>query len=294
MKKIILLLPAFVMAITAHTQPDPDNILVGKRQQPAVLLVGTFHFAYYNFDAHKTDTSQQVNILSPKKQEEMQELLRYIGQFKPTKIAVEGGRNTGYLMSRYRAWKKGKPLGKDETEQIGFRVMDQFSLDTIYGVNDVTLLYDLYDGKDSLSFRPVLDSIFLDWDFRSDDTISRLYKQHYRAGDSLALRMTLLDYFRYSNTDKNLDRGFGAYLNGDFNLGDTRGADALALHWYSRNLRIYRHIQQIVSSPEDRILVLFGRGHIEILKHLFECSPQFNLVKFGELKMPPPTGPARH
>jgi hypothetical protein len=282
---MLILATGFSGAYAQKKGPNPDSILVGNRKQPAIFLIGTFHFAYYNFDAHKTSKDEQVDILSKQKQDELKQLLEYIYKFKPTKIAVEGGRNTGYIMNRYRAYIRGeKPLGKDEIDQIGFRLMDQFKLDTIYGVDDNTLLYDFYDGKDSLAFRPILDSMYTDWDFESNDTISKLYSTYFKANDKLALKMPLLDYFKYTNTDKILDRGFGAYLNGDFTLGDTRGADALAVHWYSRNLRIYRHIQQITTSPDDRILVLYGRGHVEILKHLFQCSPQYKLIKFGELK----------
>jgi hypothetical protein len=285
MKKLFTSLLVILSTIAALAQPNPDSILVGKRKQPTVFLVGTFHFAYYNFDAHKTAKDAQVDILSEQKQKEMKELMEYIYKFKPTKIAVEGGMNTGYLMNRYRAYVNGeRPLGKDEIEQIGFRLMQKFNLDTIYGVNDDPLLFDLYNGKDSLVFRPVLDSIYADWDFNANDTLSKLYKDYYNWDDQLAMKMSLLKYFKFLNSDKVLDRGYGAYLVGDFKLGDTRGADALAMHWYSRNLRIYRRIQQITTSPDDRILVIFGSGHIQVLKHLFECSPEYKLVKFGDLK----------
>lgn len=264
---------------------NPDDILVGKRKQPSVLFVGTFHFAYYNLDAHKIDKDKQIDILSEQKQKELAELLDYISKFKPTKIAIEAGSNTGYLMHRYREWKSDKrKLSKDEIEQIGFRLLDRFKLDTLYGINDQPLLYDLYDGRDSNTFRPVLDTIYNDWDFQSEDVISKLYTEYYNNNDELNKNMSLLNYFKYANSDKSLNRGFGAYLVGDFKLGNTRGADALAMHWYSRNLRIFRHLQQITNSPDDRILVLFGKGHVEILKHLVECSPEYKLVKFGDLK----------
>jgi hypothetical protein len=289
MKKLYLLLIVLAYStITLYAQkniPDPDDILVGNRKQASILFVGTFHFAYYNLDAHKTDKDKQIDILSVQKQKELTELLNYIAKFKPTKIAIEAGRNTGYIMHNYRAWKRGeRPLTKNEIEQIGFRLMDRFKLDTVYGVDDGTILYDLYDGKDSNCFRPVLDTIYADWDFQSNDTISKLYSANYKNNDVLNKKMTLLNFFKYFNTDKSLNRGYGAYLVGDFKLGDTRGADALAMHWYSRNLRIFRHIQQITNSPNDRILVLYGKGHVEILKHLAECSPEYKLVKFGELK----------
>lgn len=215
----------------------------------------------------------------------MEELVAYLKKFRPTKIAVESDKNTGYIMKRYRAFKKReKPLGRNEIDQIGFRLMETFNLDTIYGVDAETLAHDLQTGKDSAAFRPMLDSMYADWDFISDDNISKRYEQYYKADEQLALSTSLIDYFKYTNSDKILNREFGAYLVGDFTLGDVRGADALSIGWYNRNLRIYRHIQQITTAPADRILVIFGRGHIQILKHLFECSPEYKLIKFGELK----------
>ncbi len=289
MKKIVpfgmfLLLGAAVL----HAQsspPDPDDILVGGRKLPSVLLVGCFHFAYRNLDVHKVAEEDQVDILSPGKQNELQELLAYIGKFKPTKIAVERERDTRAIMDQYREYRAGtRPLGKDEIEQIGFRLMERFDLDTLYGVNDVSLAYELYEDKDSLRFRTLLDSIYADWDGASTDSVSARYSRLFTAEDRMEKTMTLLECFQYSNSDKALNRGHGAYLVGDFTLGDTRGADGLAMHWYSRNLRIFRRIQQIAVSPDDRILVIFGGGHIPILKHLFECSPEYRLVKFGDLR----------
>jgi hypothetical protein len=264
---------------------DPDSILVGDRKLPEVFLVGTFHFAYYNLDAHVTSADQQVDILSPQKQAEMNDLLEYIYKFRPNKIAVESGPITEYLINKYRRYLNGEyTLGKDEREQIGFRLMQKFNIDTIYGVDVQPVVNEIYMIKDSLAIRPVLDSIFADYDFRSNDTISMLYKEYNEHDDLIATQMPLLDYFKYTNSDKVLNRGFGAYLNGDFKLGDFRGADALSMFWYNRNLRIFRRIQQITTSPDDRILVLYGSGHMQILKHLFECSPQYKLVKFGELE----------
>ncbi|MFD2919256.1 DUF5694 domain-containing protein [Terrimonas rubra] len=272
------------ITLTAQKPVDPDNILVGNRKQPTVFLVGSFHFAYYNLDAHKTDKDKQVDIKSKKKQKELAVLLDYIARFKPTKIAVEGGRNSGYLMNRYRQYRAGtRELRAEETEQIGFRLMERFNLDTIYGTDDIPFVSSLSNSKDSMLYRPLIDSIYQDWDFRSDDSLSRLYKKFYEYKDELAVKMPLLDYFKYINSEKVLNRGYGAYLVGDFTLGNTRGADALAMHWYNRNLRIYRHIQQITTSPDDRILVLYGAGHIQLLNQLFECSPEYNYIKFNEL-----------
>jgi len=278
-----LLVLFFSLPLAAQQVPDPDDILVtGPR--PQVLLVGTFHFAYYDLDAHVTDKDKRVNVMEPKRQQEIRELVEYIARFKPTVVAVEAGPNTGWLMKRYRDYQRTDSLPRaDEREQIGFRLMKRFGLDTLYGVDAPTLLSDLWDHRDSLQLHPILDSIYADWDFTSDDPISQRYKAYYRSMDEYHVNHTLLESFLYHNADKTLDRDYGAYLNGDFKLGRYRGADGLAMHWYARNLRILRNIQELHLKPTDRLVVIFGAGHMGVLKHLIECTPEFQLVKFGEL-----------
>jgi hypothetical protein len=66
--------------------------------------VGSFHFAYYNLDVYKVGKDHQVDIPSVQKQKEMEELVKYLSNFKPTKIFIKAGINTGYIMKRSRAF----------------------------------------------------------------------------------------------------------------------------------------------------------------------------------------------
>ena len=261
---------------------DPDAILIGDRPQAHVLLVGTFHFGYPGLDAHKTAELDRVDVLSPQRQKEMAELAEVIMRFRPNKIAMES--QGEWLMAEYRTHKAERsPLGRNEYYQIGFRIMDMAGIDTLYTVDADPLVNDLYAGPDSLLHRPWLDSLYVGWDWGGEDAISKRYTELYKRQDLFERDHTLLESFLTLNDDHMLDRGFGAYLHGGFELSDQRGADILSLHWYNRNLRIFRNIQEITTSPEDRILVLFGAGHMGILKHLFECSPQYKLVRLSEL-----------
>ena len=252
---------------------DPDTILVKRDTLPKILLVGTWHFDYPNLDAHSTEDNLKVNIYIDKRQKELKELLDYISIFKPTKIAVEGGRNSGYLIRRFERWKNGtRPLGASEIDQIAVRLMDRFGLDTLYGVDAYPLLLELRDVRrdDSLrTSKDYIDNIINRNYYGGNDKISERYSQFYKYKDTLEVEKTLLQTFKYMNSDKVLNRGFGAYLNGYFKSGKRyEGADALSMNWMNRNLRIFRNIQNIDYQTNDRILILFGSAHIQILKFL--------------------------
>ena len=269
---------------------DPDSILTKGDMLPQVLLVGSWHFNYPGLDAHQTEENMKVNIFSDRRQKELKELLDYISKFKPTKIAVEGGKNSGYLIRRFERWKNGtRPLGASEIDQIAIRLMDRFGLDTLYGVDAYPLLLEIRDERqnnDTLnSSNDYLDKVLMSNFYGGEDEISKRYSQYYKYKDTLEVQHPLLETFKYMNSEKVLNRGFGAYLNGYFKQGDSyEGVDGLAMNWINRNLRIYRNIQNIDFDENDRILVLFGSAHIQLLNFFFEASPEFRLIKFNELE----------
>jgi hypothetical protein len=95
------------------------------------------------------------------------------------------------------------------------------------------------------------------------------------------MKNTLLETFLIMANEKNLKRSHGAYIH--TGTKGNNGADILSIWWYNRNLRIFNNILKTSPQPEDRILVLFGNGHMPILRHLFESSPEFELVELKNL-----------
>lgn len=281
----VFFLCSLMTMMDIQAQSSPDSILVGDRQLPQVLLVGTFHFAYPNLDAHKIAAEDQIDVKSQEKQAEVRALLDYLARFKPTKIVVESGENTGYLMRRYERWLRGEEeLKRNERDQIGIRLMHRMGLDTIYGCDAGSILSDMYEDERFESVRPVFEEMFKDYDWKSEGLFDSLYTSFYDYETYLEKELPLLDVFQYMNRDDVIRRGHGAYLIGDFTLGDNIGPDFLATYWYNRNLRVFRKIQRLDIQEDDRILVLFGAGHLGILQQQFEATPEFELVKFGSLE----------
>ena len=60
--------------------------------------------------------------------------------------------------------------------------------------------------------------------------------------------------------------------------GDYAGPDLLA-EWYRRNIRIYNNVAKLLTTPEDRILVIFGAGHLGWLRQDFAADPTPRLRK---------------
>ena len=248
-------------------------------EKTKVLVVGTFHFDYPNLDINKTEDSNKIDVLKEPKKSEVTELVDYIKEFKPTKIALEAfpiwnafEKLNNYKQGQYRSI-------RDERYQLGLRIASELNLDTIYSIDATSFDEDLMKIDSAY-----LQKMFIDFDFKSDDSLVSMFYKWFNYEDGLPGKMNLLDYFKRSNSRTYHRLGYGAYLVGDFKLDSTRGADILSIWWYNRNLRIFRKLQDIKATKEDRILIIFGNGHASILRQLLESSPEFEFVEFNGLK----------
>lgn len=285
MKRLIIGAFFILLSLSMFAQPvDIDQYLHKGEKVPEVLLVGTFHFGYPGLDSHKTQEKYKLDILSNQRQEELRELLDYIKKFKPTKIMIEAGRNTGYLMNRKRRWEKGEEqLGRRESDQIAIRLAHELELDTIYGIDAPSLMYEMFNSKDSTLFQNYFADILEDR-VENHNVFEDRYWDWYDVDDSLTYEMNLLDFFKFQNTDKVIERMHGHYILND-KYDDFNNMDGwFLLNWYSRNLRIIKNMQRIKTQPDDRIMVLFGAGHLAILKQQLEATPEYDLVKFEDLE----------
>ncbi len=52
--------------------------------------------------------------------------------------------------------------------------------------------------------------------------------------------------------------------------------------WFQRNIRIYRNILSVIDSPNDRILVIYGAGHLGWLQQDIASDTSVKLRKLAE------------
>lgn len=276
--RLALLPPIAAMTASsplAAQQPRADRpaalVSAGHAVTP-LLLLGVFHFRYPGQDVHSATV--RVDVLSPERQREVLDVVERLAAFRPTKIAVEVSPDRqASLDSTYQAYLAGRHvLTADETQQLGFRLAQRLGHARLYAV----------DAQPSAAFAPIFQQV--EANEAALDTVDGIRRQHFIAGytrdDSLSARQTLREHLRYLNAPDHVRQDHGSYSVGWFKL---EGADGylgadFRTAWYNRNLRIFRNLQRLTSSSDDRVLLIIGAGHLPILGFVAASSPEFRLA----------------
>jgi len=253
-------------------------------QQPEkteVLTLGSFHFAFRNLDVIKTSAEDQIDVLQPKYQKEIENIVARIAKFKPTIIAIERDPDKQAIYdSFYNQFLLGKyNLGRDEVDQIGFRIAKMMQLKSLYCVNAWGQDYEILDsvllGKDSIG-----NKNFMGYFNKYADTIKQYFPKPVFKTEGIRAELIQL------NDPNNIKSDLGTYLLGIFKYetknNEYFGPDFVTGWWFNRNLRIFRNIQKLNAKPSDRILVIFGAGHMTLLNTFFDASPEYRLLKAND------------
>jgi hypothetical protein len=250
-------------------------------QEVDVLTLATFHFAFHNRDIQKIENDDQINVLKPEHQNEIEKIAGMISTFKPTIIAIEVDPiQQTKIDSLYNDYLNGKyQLSREESEQIGFRLAKQNNIKKLYCVNDWGKLPEQINnvvyGNDTFARQK-----FMDFFYNNPDSL-KIYEK-----EDVYKTKGILEELRELNSDVFLKKDLGNYLISVFKYetdeNEFFGVDFTTGWWFNRNLKIFRNIQKIPTKPDDRILVIYGSGHMNILNILFDASPEYRLVKAND------------
>ena len=257
------------------------NLTFISAQQTEVMTLGTFHFNFPNRDVSKIETKNQIDVLKPEYQTEIEEIVERIAEFNPTVIAIEVDPDRqSKVDSLYYEYLNGNyELSRNEYQQIGFRLAKKMGLEKLYCVNDWGEVPEdvhkvLYESKDSDNKE------FLDYFYNHPDTLKEFSRPH------VFKTKGILEEYREGNNETNLKKDLGNYLIGVFKYETDDnaffGVDFQTGNWFNRNLKIIRNIQKINTQPNDKIFVLFGTGHMNLLNILFDASPEYKLVPVND------------
>lgn len=235
------------------------------------LFLGSYHMGNPGRDVHNTHAD---DVLAAKRQQEIAEVARLIERYRPTKVMVEAEpASQSKLDAEFAAsCKGGRPLDRDETEQFGYRIACDLGLPGVIAV----------DWND---LGPIRDEASIDY----IKGVERHGQQEQRTRDlavgaaRAARDQAVLEHGSVGDMLRNLNspEWQAANARAYFRIGlygtvdDPVGANWVML-WHGRNLAIFNNIVRH-TVPGDRVLVVYGAGHGNLLRQFAADSGFYRL-----------------
>jgi len=255
------------VANVAHGQ---FSVLGGPTAGARVLVVGSYHMSNPGLDPINVRAD---DVLSAKRQREIEEVATRLARFRPTKVAIEipWGRDStsNAIYQRYLAG--SHTPDRTEMQQLGFRVAKAAGLARLHGVDyrlDVNLAGVMVAAL--MGGQPALAAAV-------QGMTSRLVAE----ADSMMRNATVGDILVALNSAR-ADSAHGIYMAALRVGTDTTYTGAtMTARWYERNLKIASNVLRTIDSPSDRVLVIIGAAHGPVLRELLERVPGVTVVAPG-------------
>lgn len=240
-------------------------------ERTEILILGSSHFDNPGLDAVNIEAD---DVRSPRRQKELSELLDRLEKFQPTIVAIEAAYRNPKWPDRYALWREGKyELGKNEIEQIGFRLAGRLRLATVVPV-DYPMWMNGWTpseiGDPPAPPAPPAGAA------PAPPPAPRQQSAEEIAASKHFRETSLLDLFRELHDPATIAASQTWYMNmllppegqGIYEQTD------LVSNWYKRNLRILTNLNRVVKpGGGDRVLLLIGSGHLYILNDFVKSAP---------------------
>lgn len=270
-KRLLTICALTLGAVTpAVSQPSP-GAKPAAPPRAEVLVLGVYHMANPGHDIFNT---QADDVLAPKRQAEIVQLVTALAKFHPTKIAVEADVYDKRVPKAYADYLAGKhELTRNEIEQIGFRLARELGHKAVYPV----------DADGDFPYQRLVNYAKGSGRTKEFEAISGEIGVMVKAQNDYLASHTILETLLSMNADDKVAGDVGFYYRQAHlgEPGDWAGAD-LVSDWFRRNMRIYSNVVQLADSPNERVLVIFGAGHLGWSRPDFANDPSFRLRKLGE------------
>lgn len=240
-----------------------------------ILLLGTFHFM-----------ESSLNFYSGEIQKEIDSIVSKLSVFHPDAVAVEASVhaqesvNQAYekfaltdlqdsnkmrneTLGEICIWGQKYPIPyNNEAIQVGFRLGKLLNHSQIYAIDDNTTLDMDIMQNPTPSLKEAMDTFYTYTSTHTNDTLTELYQ--------------------YYNDEKWSRLNHDIYLQANMLSTDNYYAGAEMLtKWYERNIKIFSNIQRL-AVEHKRIFILYGAGHLHILRDFINADSNLKLVDANE------------
>ena len=268
---LLAVLAGTLAACVGNPGRSSQSAAVPDTAKPEVMLVATFHLANNNRDMINL---QIEDVMVPARQAEIGALVDNLARWRPTKIVLEWDRSDqAGLDERYRDYLAGDlELTANERDQIGLRLARQLGHERVYAADwnrsapGDQADYDMFAWAQANGEGARLQAFVESGQARLDRQAETMRGQ------------SIVDWYYDLNRPEERLADHRMYFEiASFGDNETNPGAAWVGSWYARNLRIFNNITGI-ALPQDRVLVLYGSGHIYLLDRFLRESGAAQLV----------------
>ncbi len=252
--------------------------------KPTIMILGSGHLANPGEDRFNF---RMDDVLAPKRQREIQQLVTQLKPFRPTKIAIQADERFAHeINADYHGYLEGTyELKRGESNQIGFRLAKQMGHPKVYCVD----------------YFPEQDPFFLedfDWDLINVDKFAMEHNQEHllpkvedfitpdektrqeedgRVWIESKQYESLIEMYIRCNEPEGRRADHQVYLRISQIGVDNQytGANWVGNFWYPRNLKVFVNLTRITESADDRILLIIGAGRVFLLQQFLKDSGDY-------------------
>jgi hypothetical protein len=242
-------------------------------EQPVeVMILGTYHFANPGLDMHNAEID---DVLAPQRQKEVAAVVDALARFKPTRVAVEARADElpSRSLPKYAEYLAGKhSQNRNEIHQIGYRLASRMKHEQVFGIDadgefpfEALQLYAAANGR-AEELQHMVDEIGV-----------RTQRFEERAKTASVGQL-----LREMNEPAHIREDHAWYMRTlSYGAGKAQPGAHLVASWTARNIQICARLVQL-AKPGDRIVVVYGAGHSQLLRQCVQDMPGWKLVEPNE------------
>lgn len=241
-----------------------------------ILLLGSFHFLESSIDFYSSEIQNELDLIT-----------RKLLKFNPAVIAVEAAAKAQeYIDKSYEIFDlmdlqdtnkmQNETLGEiymfgqkypitynNESIQIGYRLGKMLAHSKVYAIDDDTILnMDVMYNKPPSSLKEAMNALHADMNKHMNDTI--------------------VDMYKYYNSEEWSKLNHSIYIQANMiSAGNNYAGAEMVTKWYERNLKIFSNIQRLADTYR-RIFIIYGAGHLKILRDLINADSNLKLIDAGK------------
>ena len=239
--------------------------------KPTIMILGTYHMDNPGADAVNFEAD---DVLTAKRQRELQQLTELLARFYPTKIAVEADTSLdAEVNAEYQNYLNGVyQLGRSEGEQVSFPLAKEMQHLKIYCVDSFQRA-DEEETVDVEAFAKTHNQGGLLE--KADAMVQAMAQEPFTTLTEIQKTGSVIDMLRFLNKEETIRVLHEINTLPQFALAQIGAADQYVgldwlLGWYERNLKIFVNLTRITESADDRILLMIGAGHVFLVQQYLE------------------------